>query len=79
MMNAYMKWILGIALGAGAGFAYWYFIGCTTGSCAITSSPVNSSIYGGVMGALLLNMFSGNANRNNNTTGNKENDADVSS
>lgn len=77
MTNAYMKWILGIALGAGAGFAYWYFIGCTTGSCAITSSPVNSSIYGGVMGALLLNMFSGN--RNNNTTGNKENDADVSS
>ena len=76
---ANMKWILGIALGAGAGFAYWYFIGCTTGSCAITSSPLNSSIYGGVMGALVVNMFSGNRNRNNNTTGNKENDADVGS
>jgi hypothetical protein len=52
-----MKWFLGIALGAGLGFLYWYFIGCNSGTCMITSSPVNSSIYGGVMGALLVNSF----------------------
>lgn len=54
----YLKWIIAIAIGAAVGFAYWYFIGCNTGSCAITSSPVNSSIYGALMGGLVLNLFS---------------------
>jgi hypothetical protein len=54
----YFKWIIAGLLGGVAGFSYWYFIGCNTGSCAITSSPVNSSIYGMLMGLLFLNMFS---------------------
>ncbi|MDD4293760.1 MAG: DUF6132 family protein, partial [Bacteroidales bacterium] len=33
------------------------FIGCESGSCPITSSPLNSSIYGALLGALLLSMF----------------------
>lgn len=33
-----------------AGFAYYYFIGCRSGSCPITSSPYISSIYGGIIG-----------------------------
>ena len=57
-MNA-IKWIMGIFLGAAIGFGYWYFIGCDSGSCAITSSPINSTIYGSVMGALLINAFGG--------------------
>jgi hypothetical protein len=55
----YLKYGLGILLGASAGFAYWYFIGCTSGSCPITSSPVNSTIYGVLMGVLTVNSFSG--------------------
>jgi len=55
----YVKWLIAIALGTGAGFGYWFFIGCNFGTCAITSSPVNSSIYGALMGVLLLNSFSG--------------------
>ena len=55
----YTKWLLGIVAGSLIGFTYWYFIGCNSGSCAITSSPVNSSIYGAVMGALFINAFSG--------------------
>lgn len=35
----------------------WHYVGCLSGSCAITSSPVNSTIYGSVMGGLLFNMF----------------------
>jgi hypothetical protein len=54
----YLKWMIAISVGALSGFVYWYFVGCNSGSCAITSSPVNSSIYGGIMGALLLNTFS---------------------
>lgn len=56
----HLKWITGIVAGAAVGFSYWYFMGCNSGTCAITSSPINSTIYGGVMGILLVNSFSGN-------------------
>jgi len=62
-----LKWSLGIALGAVAGFLYWYYIGCNSGSCAITSSPVNSTLYGGLMGGLLLNTFE--SKKHSNETG----------
>lgn len=44
---------LGIAAGALLGFLYYYFIGCNSGSCAITSNPYNSIIMGGVFGFLI--------------------------
>jgi hypothetical protein len=44
-------------LGAVGGFLYWHQIGCHSGTCAITSSPLNSTLYGTVMGALVANMF----------------------
>lgn len=40
-------------LGAIAGYSYYYFIGCTTGACPITSNPYISSGYGLVVGLLL--------------------------
>ncbi|MBB4623427.1 MULTISPECIES: DUF6132 family protein [Parabacteroides] len=49
--------LLGIALGAAGGFLYWNFIGCTTGTCPITSSPINSSVWGAIIGGLLLSSF----------------------
>ncbi len=49
--------VLGVVLGAIAGFLYWNFIGCNSGSCAITSKPVNSSNYGALMGGVLFSMF----------------------
>jgi hypothetical protein len=42
-----------VLVGALAGLAYQRLIGCRTGSCPITSSPVVSTIYGAVMGFLL--------------------------
>jgi hypothetical protein len=53
----YRAELIGMALGALGGLAYWFFVGCESGTCAITSSPINSSIYGAIMGALLLGMF----------------------
>ncbi len=50
-------WLIGVVLGSVAGYAYYYFVGCKSGTCAITSSPVNSTVYGAVMGALLLSSF----------------------
>lgn len=48
---------IGIAIGAVAGYGYYYFVGCASGTCAITSKPLNSTLYGAVMGGLLFNMF----------------------
>jgi hypothetical protein len=52
--------IIGILLGALGGYLYYYFVGCSSGSCAITSNPINSILYGGVMGYLLFSTFEKN-------------------
>lgn len=49
--------ISGIILGAIAGFVYWKYVGCLSGTCMITSKPINSTIYGAVMGGLFLSIF----------------------
>jgi len=41
-------------LGALAGYLYYHFIGCVTGSCAITSSPWASTIVGATLGASFI-------------------------
>ncbi len=48
---------LGLAIGAIAGYLYYYFIGCASGTCSITSKPLNSTLYGMFMGGLLFDMF----------------------
>jgi len=55
----------GIAGGIG-GYLYWRYVGCTTGTCPITSSPVMSTIWGALMGAMLLNIIFQNKKLNNN-------------
>jgi hypothetical protein len=47
-----VKLFLPVVLGAVGGFLYYNYIGCN-GSCAITSSPVNSTVYGAVIGLVL--------------------------
>lgn len=49
--------LTGALIGGTAGYLYYYFIGCSTGSCAITSRPFNSIIYGAIMGYLLVSVF----------------------
>lgn len=49
--------IIGVLLGATAGYFYWHFVGCNSGSCVITSNPLNSTLYGAFMGAVLLSTF----------------------
>ncbi len=46
------KRILPVAIGLLGGYAYYYFIGCNSGNCPITSNPYLSIIYGGVMGLI---------------------------
>ena len=49
--------IAGLLLGAIAGWCYWYFVGCASGTCFITSKPLNSAVYGSVVGMLMLSLF----------------------
>ena len=45
--------MIGTAVGALLGFALYKFVGCSSGTCPITSNPWISTIYGGIMGAVL--------------------------
>ena len=49
--------IIGIIVGAAGGYAYYHFVGCATGTCPITSKPLNSTLYGALMGGLLFNIL----------------------
>ncbi|NWG29702.1 MAG: hypothetical protein HXY48_14390 [Ignavibacteriaceae bacterium] len=46
------KLFLPVILGGLGGFLYYNFIGCN-GSCAITGSPINSTLYGSLIGLIL--------------------------
>ena len=56
-LKKYRLTFFGLLIGAIAGYAYYYFVGCNSGTCAITSSPINSTIYGVLMGGLLFHMI----------------------
>lgn len=49
--------IIGVLFGAMGGYLYYNYIGCASGTCPITSKPLNSTLYGAVMGSLLFNIF----------------------
>lgn len=52
----WIKYTLRVALllfGAAGGYAYYRFVGCASGTCAITSNPNLSTIYGVLLGALI--------------------------
>ena len=49
--------ILGVVAGAVGGYFYWKYIGCATGTCPITSSPLISTLYGAVLGGLFGSFF----------------------
>lgn len=56
-VHKYKFELISILLGAALGFAYYAKVGCISGSCAITSSPINSSLYGAMLGYLVLGIF----------------------
>lgn len=47
-----LKFGLPVLIGSVLGYAYYYFIGCNTGSCPITSNPYTTTIYGALIGAI---------------------------
>jgi len=57
LFHKYKQELIGITLGAIAGFLYWKFVGCSSGTCMITSRPINSTLYGALMGFLVAGIF----------------------
>lgn len=64
----------GILLGAIAGWCYWYFVGCASGTCPITSSPWRSTLYGALMGFLVSGILKKDKTNLNNKTAYNEPD-----
>ena len=50
-------YLVGTVVGAVTGYLYWKLVGCSSGTCAITSKPLNSTAYGAIMGALVFSLF----------------------
>ncbi len=49
----FLKILIGAIIGAGLGYLVMYkLIGCASGACPITRSPVTSTIYGALLGGL---------------------------
>lgn len=60
MKKKIIKWIRSVFFAAGgmlAGYLYYRYVGCSTGTCAITSNPANSMFYMGLVGLLLSVVF----------------------
>ncbi len=55
--------IIGIIVGSLGGYLFWHYIGCMSGTCPITSSPLNSAIFGSIIGGLVFSMFKANNNK----------------
>jgi hypothetical protein len=50
----FWKPFLGVISGGIGGFLFFYFVGCKSGSCAITSNPVSSILMGSFLGFFIL-------------------------
>ncbi|HNQ82715.1 MAG TPA: DUF6132 family protein [Bacteroidales bacterium] len=49
--------LAGILTGAIGGYLYYYFVGCRTGTCPLTSNPWLTVVWGATVGYLIFDMF----------------------
>lgn len=61
----------GIAVGVLGGYLYYYYVGCASGTCPITSNPYRMTLYGALIGFLLFDMFGKNPKKEKNNTSNR--------
>ncbi|NOX38756.1 MAG: hypothetical protein GXO78_14595 [Calditrichaeota bacterium] len=53
MKNSWIKLSIFAVVGGALGFAYYYFIGCRTGSCPLSSNPYIMTGYGVFTGLVI--------------------------
>jgi hypothetical protein len=49
--------IIGIVAGGIAGFFFYFFMGCTSGTCALKSNPYYYILLGVLLGYLIADLF----------------------
>lgn len=54
LLKQHWKTVLGVGIGAVAGYSYYYFIGCNSGTCPLTSKPLPSTMYGALIGLVWM-------------------------
>jgi hypothetical protein len=56
LMKSWYFWkpALGVLIGGLGGFLYYYYVGCTSGSCAITGNPIASIVMGSIFGLIVV-------------------------
>ena len=52
-----LKTLIGIVVGIFGGYIYYLKIGCSSGTCPITSNPWMSMLWGGILGYLIIDLF----------------------
>jgi len=64
IIRTYWKTAMFTVLGAGLGFAYWRFVGCTSGTCPLTANWHTSTLMGGLIGLMIVPKKRSNAEQN---------------
>lgn len=49
--------LIGVVVGAIGGYAYYYYIGCASGTCPLKSNPYVTVLMGSAIGYLILDIF----------------------
>lgn len=57
LLKKHWPTLIGVVAGLAGGYLYYTEIGCKSGGCPITSNPWMTTIWGGVMGYLVGDMF----------------------
>ncbi len=52
-----IRHIIGLVIGGIAGFAYYYFVGCQSGACALKSNPFYNIVLGLLLGYLIADII----------------------
>ena len=52
---SFWKPIISVSIGGLTGYLYYAFVGCSSGSCGITSNPISSILVGSMLGYLITN------------------------
>lgn len=51
-MSPIARIALSVVLGGGLGYGYYRLVGCSTGACPLTATPLRAILYGSTMGLL---------------------------
>ncbi|HJV89603.1 MAG TPA: DUF6132 family protein [Holophagaceae bacterium] len=51
-MSPFVKTLLGVVAGALLGYGWYRLVGCRTGTCPLTATPLRTILYGAFMGLL---------------------------